>query len=60
MDEGKIAGVITMVARHGALVHFEAVGARGADDSRALDKDALFPYLFHVQAHYRGSCHAAV
>lgn len=42
VDEGKIAGVITMVARHGKLVHFEAVGSRGADDDRPLTKDALF------------------
>ncbi len=34
VDEGKLAGVITMVARHGKLVHFEAVGQRGADDDR--------------------------
>ncbi len=42
VDEGKLAGVITMVARHGKLVHFEAVGQRGADDTRPLTKDALF------------------
>ena len=42
VEEGKLAGVITMVARHGKLVHFEAVGQRGADDERPLQKDALF------------------
>lgn len=42
VDEGKLAGVITMVARKGRLVHFEAVGNRGADDSRPLKKDDLF------------------
>jgi len=42
VDEGKLAGVITMVARHGKLVHFEAVGQRGADDDRPLTKDSLF------------------
>ncbi len=42
IDEGKLAGVITMVARHGKLVHFDAVGQRGADDDRPLEKDALF------------------
>ncbi len=42
VDDGKLAGVITMVARHGKLVHFEAVGQRGADDNRPLSKDALF------------------
>ncbi len=42
VDEGKFAGVITMVARRGRIVHFEAVGNRGADDERPLEKDALF------------------
>ncbi len=42
VDQGQLAGAITMVARHGKLVHFEAVGARGADDARPLQKDALF------------------
>jgi len=42
VDEGKLAGAITMVARHGKLVHYEAVGARGADDSSAMTKDSLF------------------
>lgn len=42
VDEGKLAGVITMVARKGRLVHFEAVGSRGVDDPRPLQKDDLF------------------
>ena len=42
VDEGKLAGVITLVARDGKVVHFEAVGNRGADDDRPLTKDALF------------------
>jgi len=42
VDEGKLAGVVTLVARDGAIVHFEAVGTRGASDDRPLTKDALF------------------
>ena len=42
VDEGKLAGVVTLVARDGAIVHFEAVGTRGAGDDRPLTKDALF------------------
>lgn len=42
VDEGKLAGVITMVARRGKIVHFEAVGQRGADDATPLKKDDLF------------------
>ena len=42
VDEGKLAGVVTLVARDGRIVHFESVGQRGANDSRPLAKDALF------------------
>ena len=42
VDEGKLAGVVTLVARKGTIVHFEAVGQRGADDERPMTKDALF------------------
>ena len=42
VDEGKLAGVVTLVARDGKIVHFEAVGQRGADDDRPMTKDALF------------------
>ena len=42
VDEGKLAGVVSLVARDGAIVHFEAVGQRGADDDRPMTKDALF------------------
>ena len=42
VDEGKLAGVVTLLARDGKIVHFEAVGQRGADDDRPMTKDALF------------------
>ncbi|MYA15848.1 MAG: beta-lactamase family protein, partial [Gammaproteobacteria bacterium] len=42
VDEGKLAGVVTLVARDGKIVHFEAVGQRGADDDRPMTTDALF------------------
>ena len=42
VDDGKLAGVVSLVARDGAIVHFEAVGQRGANDDRPLEKDALF------------------
>ncbi len=42
VDEGKLAGVLTMVARDGKIVHYEAVGHRGVNDPRPLTKDALF------------------
>jgi len=42
VDEGKLAGVITMVAKKGKIVHFEVVGQRGANDPTPLAKDDLF------------------
>ena len=40
--EGRLAGIVTMVARDGKVVHFEAVGQRGVDDATPLAKDDLF------------------
>ena len=42
VDENKLAGVVTLVARKGKIVHFEAVGQRGAENEQPLAKDALF------------------
>lgn len=42
VDAGQLAGVVTMVARNGKILHFEAVGQRGVDDPTPLKKDDLF------------------
>lgn len=42
VDEGKLAGAVTMVARHGKIVYFETVGNKSVDDTRPLAKDDLF------------------
>ncbi len=42
VDEGKIAGLVTMVSRKGKIVHYEAIGNRGVEDQRPMTKDALF------------------
>ncbi len=42
VDEGKLAGVLTMVARDGRIVHVSTVGQRGVNDDRPLTEDALF------------------
>ena len=44
VDEGRVAGVVTMVARNGKLVHFEAVGNKGTDDPRPLQKMICFVF----------------
>ena len=42
VDEGKLPGLITMVARRGRVVHFEAVGNKGVGDNRPMEKDDIF------------------
>lgn len=42
IDDGKLVGVVTMVARHGKIVHFDAIGKYGLDNDKPIDKDALF------------------
>jgi CubicO group peptidase (beta-lactamase class C family) len=42
VDEGRHAGFVTLVARHGKVVHFDAVGRYGIDNDKPMDKDALF------------------
>ena len=42
VDDGKLVGVVTMVARNGKIVHFESVGKYGLDNDQPMDKDALF------------------
>ncbi len=42
VEEGRLAGAVTLVARHGRIVHFEATGRYGINNDKAMDKDALF------------------
>lgn len=42
VEEGKQTGFVTMVARHGKIVHFEAVGKYGIDNDKPMGKDTLF------------------
>ena len=40
--DGNLVGTVTLVARHGQVVHFEAAGSYGLEDERPMDTDALF------------------
>ena len=42
VDSGEVPGVVTLVARHGKIVHFHATGTRGVDDPRAIGKSDIF------------------
>ena len=37
-----LVGAVTLVARHGKIVHFEAAGRYGLEDDRPMETDALF------------------
>ena len=42
VDEGKVAGIQTLIARKGKIVHFEQVGKLDLDTHSALREDSLF------------------
>ena len=42
VDGQKLAGVTTLVARHGKVVHFDAYGKRDLDSGAPMQKDTIF------------------
>src|ERR1700691_1428463 len=42
IDNGEISGAVTLVARRGRLVHFEAHGLMDIESKRPMQKDAIF------------------
>ena len=40
--DGNLVGTVTLVARHGQIVHFDAAGRYGLEDNRPMETDALF------------------
>jgi CubicO group peptidase (beta-lactamase class C family) len=42
IDAGEISGAVTLVARRGHLVHFEAHGLMDLESKRPMEKDAIF------------------
>lgn len=42
VDEGRLAGVTTLVARHGKVVHFDAYGVQNVDTKTPLKRDTIF------------------
>jgi CubicO group peptidase (beta-lactamase class C family) len=42
IDNDQIAGAVTLVARRGRIVHFEAQGWRHKEENQPMPKDALF------------------
>jgi CubicO group peptidase (beta-lactamase class C family) len=42
VDDGRLAGVTTLVARHGRVVQFDAYGVRDLDSRVPVEKDTIF------------------
>lgn len=42
VDNGKLAGVVTMVSRHGKVVEFDATGKRDIATNAPMQKDSIF------------------
>jgi CubicO group peptidase (beta-lactamase class C family) len=42
VDQGRLAGVVTMVSRHGKVVEFNAVGKRDIAANATMQKDSIF------------------
>jgi CubicO group peptidase (beta-lactamase class C family) len=47
VDEGKMAGVVTWIARHGQVVHEDAYGMADIEAKRPMSKDAYF-YVYSM------------
>jgi len=41
VDEGKVAGVVTLIARHGQIAHFEACGYMDLETREPMRRDAI-------------------
>lgn len=42
VDEGRVAGIVNLVMRNGKVIHYQATGARGVNDSGPVKRDDLF------------------
>ena len=45
MDRNEIAGAVTLVARHGKIVHFDAQGMRYKEERLPMEKDTIFSLM---------------
>ena len=42
VDDGKIAGGVTMMARHGKVIHLKAVGMADREEKKAMQTNSIF------------------
>jgi CubicO group peptidase (beta-lactamase class C family) len=42
VDNGDLAGIVTLVSRHGKIVHFSAIGYANIETHKKMEKDTIF------------------
>ena len=42
VDDGHLPGFLTVVARHGKIVHFETIGMRDVENNKPVEPDTIF------------------
>ena len=42
VDDGNLPGFLTVVARHGKIVHFETIGMRDVENKKPIEPDTIF------------------
>ena len=42
VDDGRLPGFLTVVARRGKIVHFETIGMRDVENSKPVEPDTIF------------------
>ena len=42
VDESKLAGIVTLLARHGKIVHVDTVGVANVDTGAPIERDSIF------------------
>ena len=50
VDDGKLAGIVTMLARHGKVAFVNAVGVQDVDSETPMSSDTIFRIYFAPQA----------
>ena len=58
VDENKLPGLITMVARHGKIVHFEKYGMMDVD--KPMQFNTIFQYTINDKTDHKCCCNDAL
>ena len=50
VEQGRAAGIVTLISRHGQIVHRSAFGSMGINDPRPIQADSLFRIMSMTKA----------